>query len=274
MALLQELPFSKYSGCGNDFVLVSGRHLDLHTLAPLVPRLCHRWEGIGADGVLLVEESIDSDVDAYVHIFNADGSSAELCGNGLRCVARYLHEDLGKRQSRYLLATAAGRYLATPLPDNNVEVALGSATPLSGPEETELFPYPFYSLTVGVPHAVIFCPTLDDIDVCGLGRQLRYSKIFAPAGTNVNFASRRDDHTITLRTYERGVEAETWACGSGAAATAIAAAYHYALKPPLQLITRHGATLHYTFELSGRRAENLMMQGPSLCCFRGSYPLL
>lgn len=270
-----EFPFYKYSGCGNDFVLVEECHVDTAELVATVPALCHRSEGIGADGVLLLIKR--EGVDRYLRIFNADGSEAELCGNGLRCVVRCLRDDLGIASTSYTLKTDSGLYSARIVDDSAVEVDLGASSRIESLKIKEFHTptdaYALYALTVGVPHLVVLCRNVADIDVSTWGRLLRRHPRFSPEGTNVNFAVVTDDGNVTIRTYERGVEGETLACGSGAAATAIAAVHHWNLTPPLCILTRHGGALHYSFTLDGCRAYHLTMRGPARRCFRGTYTL-
>jgi diaminopimelate epimerase len=273
MADAKALPFHKYSGCGNDFILIHADNIDAVTLQPLVPLLCHRTEGIGADGVLLIKRDAAC-TGAYVHIFNADGSEAAFCGNGLRCVARHLAAVQSITEASYQLETLSGSY-PSQVSNSEVTIALGDIGPITGPYHQAATPYPIYAITVGVPHAIVICPNIDTVDVEGIGRLLRHSPLFAPHGANINFICEVDTHQIMVRTYERGVEAETLACGSGAAASAIVAAYSGAKEVSGQrrVLTKHGSSLHYAFQMRGATALQVTMRGPTAYCFNGTYQL-
>ncbi len=267
------LTFYKYSGCGNDFILIDDRSSDTpESIASHITHLCHRHEGIGADGVILIQNGRQGS-DVSITIYNADGSYAELCGNGLRCVIRCLHEDLGLDRSNYTISTMAGVYNAK-LCGDDVEVMLGDAAPILGPFRTPEAPsFPLYSVRIGVPHVVLICPDLEFIDVPTVGRQIRHSQQFQPEGTNVNFITLLDQHTLAIRTYERGVEAETLACGTGGAASAIVAALHYKLSSPIHVRTSAGAHLRYHFQNHQGQAKQITMRGEARRNFQGIYQL-
>ena len=221
------IPFTKVVGAGNDFIVVDVRRRRLPGLAgrwaEASRALCDRHMGIGADGLLLLERSADAD--ARMRVFNPDGSEADMCGNGARCVAQVLAaQGRGRALRNITIDTSAGRVSATVRGD---QVAMQMSDPtdlrLAMDVTVDGRRLSLGSVNTGVPHAVVPVPSVDDVDVAGLGRALRAHPAFAPRGTNVNFM--QPDRTragmLRLRTYERGVEAETLACGTGAAAAAV-----------------------------------------------------
>lgn len=273
------LSFYKYTGCGNDFIIIDDRDGRIPaTLIKHISALCNRHQGIGADGVLILQKSRDGS-DAHLKIYNADGSEAALCGNGLRCVVRCLYEDLYlqpgalKNQETYTITTGSGKYSAKIIRDE-VEISLGESTALQGPLRLEELPnFPAYTVVVGVPHVVILCDNIDDIPIKKIGRSIRYNTQLHPEGVNVNFVSIIDSSSLAIRTYERGVEDETLACGTGAAAAAIIVAAHKHLSTPLEVITRGGSSLRYHFKLENRQAKNIVMRGEAKRCFQGLFRL-
>lgn len=267
------LPFFKYSGCGNDFVIVDGRRGLPLSLNHFVPEICHRRRGIGADGVILLSTTPNADIS--MRIFNADGSEAAQCGNGLRCVARCMHDDLEiPYYDHYHIQTSSGlcraRFVA-----GSVEVAMNDSSPITGPYRHEAVEkFPIYAIQVGVPHAVVICDEIEDIAVEEIGRIIRFAPLFRPEGANVNFIKiNSDGESISIRTYERGVEAETDACGTGGAASAIVAAWHFKIPSPISVFTHCGDQLVYQFETQGRKAARVTMRGDAQRCYEGVYSL-
>lgn len=238
--------FYKYQGTGNDFVLIDDRAqtFPAHDQA-LVARLCHRRFGIGADGLILLQTH--PDYDFRMVYFNADGAEGSMCGNGGRCIVRFAH-DLGlfERQTRFLAVD--GEHAAELRNDQRGAAQRGAAqvhlrmSNVSGSldEATGLQPNQTY-LNTGSPHVVQFVDDVDEYDVVGEGRSIRYSAAFAPGGTNVNFTQLVDGASLYVRTYERGVEDETYSCGTGATAAALAAHRQFALPSPVTLRVVGGA---------------------------------
>lgn len=226
------LKFWKYHGAGNDFVLLDCTHsTPCDDLSSLARHLCDRRHGIGADGLLLLLPSTLADY--RMRIFNADGSEPSMCGNGIRCLADYIF----KRDNRSE-ATIETNHIPLKCRRFEDDVAVALVTP-----EVLLWRHPFqtqelYWVNTGVPHAVLFVDALDKIPVNTRGREIRFDPLFAPHGANVNFASIAPDGSLAVRTYERGVEAETLACGTGAAATAFVAAKVKNLPSPISIKTR------------------------------------
>ncbi|MBI2104187.1 MAG: diaminopimelate epimerase [Candidatus Omnitrophica bacterium] len=230
------IPFTKMVGTGNDFVVVDAVARSFGRLrarwGAVSRALCDRHAGIGADGLLVLERSPRADV--RMRVFNPDGSEAEMCGNGARCVARYLQERIRRRgdgKAPVTIETRAGliaaKVLGRPAADGARRVAMRMTDPtglrleMSLPVEGRRLRLGF--VNAGVPHAVVSVASLDAVDVARLGRLIRRHRAFAPAGANVNFIQpdARHPSRLRVRTYERGVEGETLACGTGAAASAV-----------------------------------------------------
>jgi diaminopimelate epimerase len=224
----KSVPFFKMQGCGNDFVCVDNRVLGIDPAAmpDLVVPTCRKAFGVGADGMIFFDHAPEGSGLAYVwHFFNADGSRAEMCGNGSRCAAR-LAWMLGIAPARHVFGTDAGPIEAEVDPDSNqvtVQLTPPKDLRLGIDIEVEGRPFHLHFVNTGVPHAVAVMDHLELVDVWKLGRAIRQHQYFAPAGTNVNFISSEEKGTLSLRTYERGVEDETYACGTGAVASAIVA---------------------------------------------------
>ena len=224
----ESVPFFKMQGCGNDFVCVDNRVLgvDPAAMPDLVMPVCRKAFGVGADGMIFFDHAPEGSGLAYIwHFFNADGSRAEMCGNGSRCAAR-LAWMLGIAPARHVFGTDAGPIEAEVDPDSNqvtVQLTPPKDLRMAIDIEVEGRPFHLHFVNTGVPHAVAVMDHLELVDVWKLGRAIRQHQYFAPAGTNVNFISSEEKGTLSLRTYERGVEDETYACGTGAVASAIVA---------------------------------------------------
>lgn len=222
--MVGELPFMKLSGAGNDFIVLAEEDAADLDLSWLARRLCTRALSLGADGIIVVgSERPDA---ARIRFYNPDGSLAEMCGNGSRCAARYAVERGLVQGPEFHLLTDSGDLPVMARPDGRFEVVMpepeqvrfDAMTVEAGEEQ-----WPLHALWVGVPHAVVFVPDVErhsDEHLTALGRALRYDDKHFPAGTNVNFVEVAPDRPIRQRTYERGVEALTKACGTGATATA------------------------------------------------------
>ncbi len=257
------IPFSKMNGSGNDFILIDNRSgiVGDQGLAELVGKVCRRKLSVGADGLILIEDAEDADF--RWQFFNADGSRAEMCGNGARCAARFAHMN-GIAGSSMVFQTDAGRISAKVEGDR---VRVGMTTPfdlvpeLSLPLEEKTLSVA--SLNTGVPHVVVETDELERVDVEGLGRAIRRHERFAPAGTNVNFARRLGDRRIAVRTYERGVEAETLACGTGCVASALITARRSGWSGPVEVETRGGGvlTVHFDAGTGGEGFSRVFLEG-------------
>lgn len=264
------IQFTKMNGAGNDFVMIDHREGLLESsLGTLAPRMCHRHFGIGADGLILIENSDTADF--KMRIINADGSEAEMCGNGARCAVLFA-KSLGIGAATVRFETLAGTLQAVT--DEQDLVTIQMSEPFDRQDHMEiedkgrLFDVSF--INTGVPHAIVFVQNLDKADVLGLGRLIRYHEAFAPAGTNVNIVEVTGDDSIAIRTYERGVEGETFACGTGATAAAIMAHIVYGVNAPVQVAVKGGA-LTIDFKVNDQVINDVSMQGGADFVFQGGY---
>lgn len=266
-----QCPFVKYSGCGNDFIFIDNRKPFFPYSEILIQKMCARRTGIGADGVILLENSAHADF--RMRIFNADGREAEMCGNGVRCLIKFMQE-LGIDQTHCRLETME-RLIETELRGECVAVKMGNPVdfrchvPITIGNTT----YHVHTLNTGVPHAVLFTDCAETFDLKTLGAQFRHHSHFKPAGSNFNVAQLLPDGIIYNRTFERGVEDETLACGTGCTATALAAAVTLGLPSPLQIRTRSQEILEISFCLTDGHPENITMTGPAIRTFSGVYNL-
>jgi diaminopimelate epimerase len=263
------ITFYKMSGSGNDFILVDNRTamLDADNLGPFVASICRRKHSVGADGVILLETS--GRADFKWRFFNADGGEVEMCGNGGRCAARfaYLKGFAGPRLS---FETKAGIIQAEVIGDR-VKLEMPEPTPpeLDYSLQVEQETLTVSSITVGVPHVVIWVADPETSPVFKLGRAIRYHERYAPAGTNVNFVKQLSSGVFAIRTYERGVEDETLACGTGSVATALIAATKGMTGSPAVLQTRGGERLNIYFERSGDNFHSVFLEGDAKVIYEG-----
>jgi diaminopimelate epimerase len=224
-----QFPFAKYHGAGNDFIIIDDDELKFPwTDVDYIAHLCQHRLGVGADGLILLQPSKKAGF--RMRIFNADGKEAAQCGNGLRCLVDFIRHS--KRVSSPLRVETEERVIACSWEGDQITVDLGAPAWLF---KHTVDSYPLQVINTGVPHAVTFVENLEMPDFKSIASKLRHNAIFAPEGTNVNFASLQGDKIYT-RTYERGVEDETLACGTGAAAVAIAAIEEYKLKSPICIV--------------------------------------
>lgn len=266
---IKEVCFSKFEGAGNDFIIIE----DLRETFPigdasLIRRLCHRQLGIGADGLLLVQKS--SLADYRMRIFNSDGAEADMCGNGLRCLVSYLYLYI-RVQSQFHIESA--RSVHACFTDGcSVKTELGAikvqewSIPLEGGCVGHV-------LDTGVPHMVLFTQDIEEADFIEKSRALRYHSSFQPYGVNVNFACVQPGGAIAVRTYERGVEAETLSCGTGAAAVAVAAHHIYGMQGPIELLCRSQERLCCDIEKQAGVISKIFLQGPARQVFDGKVDL-
>lgn len=263
------IPFWKMSGAGNDFLVIDHRKplIPKELMAEFARRVCRRKFSVGADGLFLIEPS--EKVDFKWRFFNADGSEAEMCGNGARCVARFAYMH-GIAAARMQFETLAGIIDAT-VADTLVTIRMTSPHSFRFDRQVEVEGQMLmvHSVDTGVPHAVIFVDDIQATDVVGLGRQLRHHPVFAPAGTNVNFVGRSADG-LAIRTYERGVEDETMACGTGVVAGALIAAAKGMADSPVAMVTSGGIAL--TVQFTGNKSEavdQVLLKGPAHLIYKG-----
>jgi diaminopimelate epimerase len=267
------LEFVKMSGAGNDFVLIDNRTLALTLDAAQVARLCHRQKGIGADGLILLEPCSTGKADWAWRFFNSDGSVAEMCGNGARCFAGFVRRLTGSPDP-LSFETLAG-VIRAEFTEDRVTVNLTEPTDLRLDRQVEVSTgtLSVHSLDTGVPHAVIFVPDADTAMVQRLGAEVRHHQLFAPRGTNVNFVQCLGPAFIRVRTYERGVEGETLACGTGVTAAALIASRVHHFSSPVKVQVQSGDVLQVSFRVAGARFTDVKLTGPAEFVFEGSLTL-
>jgi diaminopimelate epimerase len=262
------------TGAGNDFIVIDAqKNINYKMLAK---KICDRTCGIGADGLLIFD--LSKKTDYRMRIINADGSEAEMCGNGARCMAAYIKRFKKPKQKLFGMETLAGIIMA----EADKETA---NVCLSEPEGYN----PGITLTIhgrklradyidtGVPHTVIFVNELEKIDVNTIGRTIRFHKKFQPRGTNVNFVEPINNDLIAVRTYERGVEAETKACGTGSVAAALISYLQLnkdidnKQNAAIRVKTRNGDILEINFDIINGKPSNVWLKGPAKFIAEGKY---
>jgi diaminopimelate epimerase len=228
-----KVPFTKYHGAGNDFILIDFRHLSSQFDIPSLARhLCERRLGVGADGLILLFPS--SVADYKMRIFNVDGSEPSMCGNGIRC----LFDFIQKHENRPLELNIETLHGILKCRNSGEEIAVNLGVPRILHWPIELSQGQIFVVNTGVPHAVLFVDDLSDKNFVEEGAKIRFHPLFAPIGVNVNFVCINSESQIALRTYERGVEDETLACATGAAAAAFVAMKTRGLTMPISALTR------------------------------------
>ena len=241
-----KIAFTKIEGAGNDFILIDNRDGKIPRLKKETKqRLCSRKKGIGADGVLLLEK--DKELPFMMRYFNADGSEAEMCGNGARCVALYAFSK-GTISRKFSFRSKSGIHSVEILKGNRVKVELPACDFKKNMGlKIEGKQYDCFFLTVGVPHVVIFMKNIEKINVLRTGRKIRNLKIFGTHGTNANFVRYEGKNRLTIRTYERGVEGETLSCGTGVAAASAIAYRKKMVSLPVYVKTASGEIITVSF---------------------------
>lgn len=270
---MKEVAFFKMSGAGNDFVVFDNRSGAVQgELSALVARLADRKRGVGGDGVLFVEPSGRKHF--RMRYFNADGSEADMCGNGGRCIARFAAE-IGAAPAEMAFENLAGDFSAKVRADGRVELAMTAAhslrmdldLPVDGNTVRAHF------VDTGVPHLVVPVPSAAKADLEGLGPKLRRHPLLGPKGANVNFAEANGPASAKVRTFERGVEGETLACGTGSVASAIVLARLGLVRPPVAVTTTGGDVLDIAFVPEDEGAREVVLTGPAEITFRGTLDL-
>jgi diaminopimelate epimerase len=266
----------KLSGSGNDFILVDNRRgiVDAKRASALAAKVCTHRMSVGGDGLILIERARKADF--RWRLFNADGSEAEFSGNGARCAARFAYlKRIAPKRMRFetlagmieaeIVATAPGRKpeaVKVRFPDPkglrlNLNVTVNGTTRQA------------HFLDTGVPHCVYVVDDPDKADIVGIGRPTRYHELFQPAGTNVNFIKVLDTHRIRIRTYERGVEDETLACGTGSIASALIASLIAKVESPVTLVPQSGLELTVHFSSHGQSFTDVYLQGDARAVYEG-----
>ena len=266
---MKKINFLKLSGSGNDFIIIDNRKniIEKNNLPDFIKKICRRKMSVGADGFILIEDTDTADF--KWRFYNSDGSIAEMCGNGARCAARFalLNNIAGKKM---VFETMAGRVTAIV---NQDTVKIGMPDPFDVRIEYPLAlsggHLKLSSINTGVPHVVIIKENIDDIDVPKTGKEIRFHKEYAPAGTNVNFAVRLDMGLIGIRTYERGVEDETLACGTGSIAVALVMAAIKGMESPLKVKTKSGGILVIHFKKTADKFTDIFLEGDARVIYQG-----
>jgi diaminopimelate epimerase len=266
------LRFIKMNGAGNDFVMLDNRAGHIQLDRQQISRICDRHRGVGADGILLLEKASNG-ADFRMRYYNRDGGEAEMCGNGARCFARFANQVAGA-QGKISFETPAGVIgaelhgdLVTLEMSDPKDLRLNVALPVGSQKKTLHF------INSGVPHVVIPVSRIDDVDVRGEGAAIRRHEMFAPAGANVNFLEKRGSAKIAIRTYERGVEDETLACGTGVVASALIFAATQKADGPIGILVRGGSELTVGFRREGDNFREVTLTGPAEFVFEGTIEL-
>jgi diaminopimelate epimerase len=266
------LRFAKMNGAGNDFVVIDNRNGVLKLSGKQITLLCDRHRGIGADGVLLVESS-GGKADFRMRYYNSDGGEAEMCANGARCFARFASRILGGR-NEVRFETLAGMIRAE-LHDKRVKLGLSEPKEMSLNRTLEIGnrKISVHSVNTGVPHVITFVDDLESTPVRDWGAKMRYHPAFQPKGTNANFAKQLEIGKIAVRTYERGVEDETLACGTGVTACGLIYSALNDLESPVHVLVRGGDWLEVGFRRTDSGFEEVTLEGPADFAFEGSIDI-
>ena len=254
------IEFYKYQGTGNDFVILDNRDGKYSSITQKqVKRICDRRFGVGADGLMMLASKDGYDFEMVY--FNADGNESSMCGNGGRCLTMFAY-DMGINKSIYRFIATDGDHLA--------EIDLNQQVRLKMKDVDEVDEHASYAvLNTGSPHFVKFANNVKEVDVVESGREIRYSREFKAEGINVNFVEGVDEDTIFVRTYERGVEDETYSCGTGVTACALMSAHNEKGFNRVEVQTP-GGRLSVEFEkLDESHFENIWLCGPASFVFKG-----
>jgi diaminopimelate epimerase len=263
------LEFAKMNGAGNDFVLIDNRARTVKLSRDQVVRLCDRHRGVGADGVLLLVPPVSGKAEWAWEFYNSDGSTGEMCGNGARCFSRFVQKLTGLSR-RLTFETEAGVITAS-FQGERVTVSLTRPRDLRLDQQVPLSvgTERIHSINTGPPHAVLFVPDADQAMVQQLGPEIRRHPHFGPKGTNVNFVQRLGPNRIRVRTFERGVEGETLACGTGVTAAALISARLHGFTSPVKVQVRGGEQLEVSFKDEGGEFADVRLSGPAEFVFEG-----
>lgn len=262
------------NGAGNDFVVIDNRALTYQLEKGQIARLCDRHRGVGADGLLAVEPP-EKGADYKFRYYNADGGEAEMCGNGARCFARFCASLEDEAPQTLSFETVAGT-LSAEIIGEQVRIDMGAPFDLELDTSVEIpdFSETVHHLNTGVPHAVAFVDDLENLDIGKHGSALRHHAHFSPKGANANFVKILAPNHLRVRTFERGVEGETLACGTGITACALIHHLLHKAKSPVKIDVAGGDTLEIGFEsTSDGNFKNVTLLGPADFVFQGKLEL-
>ena len=261
-----QIPFTKYQGTGNDFVLVDQRSTQFieRDNQKLIQKMCDRKFGVGADGLILLEQHHEHDYEMVY--FNADGRTSSMCGNGGRCITAFANQ-VGISSGQHSFMAIDGEHIARFNEDETVSLKMNDVSNIINGED-------HFILDTGSPHFIIFVEDIDDIDVKKQGEAIRYSEEFKAKGINVNFVEIKEANHILVATYERGVEDETLSCGTGVVAAALAY-YTYTKKPnksnQIDIMTK-GGQLSVSFDADSKNEfSNIWLNGKATKVFTGVF---
>jgi diaminopimelate epimerase len=267
---MEEVAFVKMHGAGNDFIMVEDLAVRFDPDRPMIAALCARHRGIGADGLIILRPS---DRTAFsMKYYNSDGGEAVLCGNGARCVALLAYR-LGITGCSMRFESPSG-LIGAEILDDGVDVDIGKVHDLRLGIDIDVLPAKIHTACAGVPHAVVL--TRDTAEYSSeafvaLARPVRHHGAFAPEGVNVNLVTVIDRYRLAYRTYERGVEGETLACGTGAVASAVITSHLGMTETPVSCETGGGDLLSVTFEKTSSGADRCTLKGPAEVAFEGTF---
>ena len=271
--------FMKMSGTGNDFIVIDNRHaiVDKATVSSFAAAVCRRKFSVGADGLILIEPS--SKADFSWTFLNGDGSLAEMCGNGARCAARFAY--VNKIAPALMKFETLAGTIEAEVVDSSVKIRLTPPTNLKIGQKVRVDDQELYvhHINTGVPHTIHFVDNNDIVPIDAWGRSIRFDTLYQPAGTNVNFVKVLPDNQLYVRTYERGVEGETMACGTGAVAAAIVGALYGHVRSPVEIKTSGGEMLKIHFHLVNftgdpnsydiSSVQDVFLEGPARFVYTG-----
>jgi diaminopimelate epimerase len=257
------------NGAGNDFVLIDNREQKIKVSRQQIVRICDRHRGAGADGLILLLPCTSGKADWAWEFYNNDGSTGEMCGNGARCFARFVQKVTGtnrdfsfETEAGVIQATFQGERVTVNLTEPN-NLRLNEQVPLAQGAQQ------IHSVNTGVPHAVLFVPDADKAMVQQLGPEIRRHPHFGPKGTNVNFVQVLGPNRVRVRTFERGVEGETLACGTGVTASALVSARVHKFQSPVRVIVQGGDELEVSFREKNGSFADVQLAGPAEFVFEG-----
>lgn len=264
---MKEIKFTKMSGAGNDFIVIDNYNKKTKLSKRQIEKICRRRFSVGADGLIMIEKSFKN-YNFYMRFFNNNGKEAEMCGNGGRCAARfaYLKKYAGKKME---FLAKDGPHKAIIMKNNCVKLKMIEPYNLKLKIKLKIKNKVINGsyLNTGVPHFIVFVNNLEKFDIYSLGKEIRFHKFFAPQGTNVNFIQKIND-VYFIRTYERGVEAETYACGTGATAAAIIINKLKNEKSPVSLKAK-GGLLKVYFKKNNSEYIDVWLEGPADIIYEG-----